>query len=214
MGTEVIIKFQKRERVSSRFSLFFFCLFLLLASFVLQLDAEVIDKTVAVIDGRIITLSDLLRERTVRAVLGEPPVEDNGALLQQTIEKFLVERQIAEFPGTEASDAEIDAELNKLENRNTVPEETLRRAIARQIRISKYFEVRFRQFIRPSDDDVRKYYEEVFVPAAKSRGLNPVPALEQVVDAVRNNVIEEQLNHDVNIWLEAVRRRSDIEILK
>ena len=77
-----------------------------------------------------------------------------------------------------------------------------------------YFDVRFRQFLRSSDEDVRKYYDQIFTPAARERGVNPIPPLEQVADAIRQNVVEEQLDHEVTIWLEAVRRRSNIEILR
>lgn len=178
------------------------------------LHAEVIDKIVATVDDQIITLSDLQQERELRAVLGDSPMDDDGALLQQVIEQRLIEQQIGDYPGTQVTEAEIDADLDKISDPDSVPQSVLRKAIARRIRIGKYFQLRFRQFIRPSDDDVRKYYDDIFVPEAKARGLNPIPPLEQVVDAVRRNVVEEQLNHDVSAWLEAVRQRSDIEILK
>ena len=78
----------------------------------------------------------------------------------------------------------------------------------------KYFELRFGQFIHASDADVQKYYNDVFIPAAKERGLNPVPPLTEVTDLIRNNVVQEAMNHEVTIWLEALRRRSNIEVFE
>ena len=176
--------------------------------------AEIIDRILAVAGGHIITLSDLLQERKVQSILGDEQIEDDGVLLKQIIEQHLIENQIAEYPGTEATDAEVDVELAKTPDRGGVSRDALREAVRRRIRISKYFQLRFRQFIRPTDDDVQKYYENVFVPEARDRGMNPVPALEQVVDAVRSNITEEQLNREMNVWLETIRRRTDIEILK
>ena len=80
--------------------------------------------------------------------------------------------------------------------------------------MQKYFEMRFGQFIQASDEDINKYYNNVFVAEAKKRELNPIPPLEQVSDLIRNNVVQEGLNHEINIWLEAIRRRSNIEVFE
>jgi hypothetical protein len=175
---------------------------------------EILDKIVAIVDTHNITLSDVRQERSIRTILGEKSIDDDAALIRQLVEDYLIESQIADFPGTEPSDEEIDAELMKFQVRDGLSPQILRAVIRKRIRMANYFEVRFRQFIRPSDDDVRKYYETIFVPEARSRNLNPIPDFEQTAEAIRKNVIEEQLNHDVDNWLEAIRRRSDIEILK
>jgi hypothetical protein len=78
----------------------------------------------------------------------------------------------------------------------------------------RYFDARFRRFINPPPEEVRKYYDDVFVPEAKTRGLNPIPPLEQVSDLIRRNVIEEHVGRDVTLWLEGIRRRSQIEIFE
>ena len=173
---------------------------------------EVLDKIVAVVDAHIITLSDLRQERSIRTIMDEKPIADDAALIRQLVEDYLIESQIADFPGVEPSDEEIDAELMKFQVRDGLPPQVLRGAVRKRMRAANYLQVRFRQFIRPSDDDVRKYYETIFVPEARSRNLNPIPDFEQMGEAIRKNVIEEQLNHDVDNWLEAIRRRSDIEI--
>jgi hypothetical protein len=183
--------------------------FWLLAS----LHAETIDKIVAVVDGRIITLSDVRQESAVRNILGEKAI-DEDAVIQQLVEARLIEGQLEGFPGINVSDAEIAEAVAKLRQKDGVNARALQDAVSRRMRTAQYLELRFRQFIRASDEDVRKYYDNIFVPAARARGTNPIPTLEQVSDAVRKNVLEEQLDHEVSIWLEAVRRRSIIEILK
>ncbi len=50
--------------------------------------------------------------------------------------------------------------------------------------------------------------------AFKERGLAAIPTLESIADSVRKNVFQEALNHEINIWLEAIRRKSKIEIFK
>jgi hypothetical protein len=176
--------------------------------------AEIIDRIVAVVDGQIITLSDLNQEREIRARLGEKPIDDDKALLEELIENKLIENQMADFPGVEVTDEEVEADLNKSQAKQGAATQPIWEAVRKRLRMQKYFDVRFRQFLRASDEEVRKYYEEVFVPEAQRRGVNPIPPLEQVADMIRMNIIEEKLDHEVKIWLEAIRRRSNIEIFE
>jgi len=176
--------------------------------------AEILDRIVAVVDGNIITLSDLQQEREIRARLGEKPIDDDKALLQELIENRLIESQMADFPGVEVTDEEVDAELKKTQARQGAASQAVREAVRKRLQMQRYFDVRFRQFLRASDEEVRKYYDEVFVPEARKRGVNPVPSFEQVADMIRMNIIEEKLDHEVMGWLEAIRRRSNIEIFE
>ena len=192
-----------------------FLLFFLLASgfwLLASLYGETLDKIVAVVEGHIITLSDVRQERSIRAMVGEKAI-DGKELIQQLIESYLIETQLVSFPGIDVPEEEIAIEMERLNSKGDVDRNALHAAIRRRLRTARYFDVRFRQFLRSSDDDVRKYYEDIFVPEARTRGLNPIPPLEQVAEGVRKNVIEEQLDHEVMIWLEALRRRSNIEIL-
>jgi len=176
--------------------------------------AEIIDKIVAVVEGHIITASDMRQEREIVTRLGEKPVDDEKMLVRQLIDNYLIDTQIADFPGVDVTDADVDSDLEKSVTREGVPSQALREAVRRRIRMRKYFELRFGQFIHASDEDVQKYYNDVFVPAAKERGLNPIPPLSEVSDLIRNNVVQEGLNHEVTIWLEALRRRSNIEVFE
>lgn len=176
--------------------------------------AEVIDKMVAVVEGHIITASDMRQEREILMRLGEKPVDDDKMLVQQLIDNYLIDTQIADFPGVDVTDADVDADLEKSVSREGSPSQAVREAVRRRIRMRKYFELRFGQFIHASDEDVQKYYNDVFVPAARERGLNPIPALSEVSDLIRNNVVQEGLDHEVTIWLEALRGRSNIEVFQ
>lgn len=176
--------------------------------------AQTVDKMVAVVDSHIITLSDVRKEREIRTRLGEKPQDDDRALIREMIDDYLIELQSANFPGVDVTADEIDAELKNSPAQAGPAPAAIREAAGRRIRMQKYFDLRFRQFIRPSDEDVQKYYDEVFVPEAKKRGLDPIPALAQITDAVRTNVIQEQMNHEIDIWLEAIRTRSNIEVFE
>jgi hypothetical protein len=202
---------------------------------VLTVRAEVIDRIVAVVDGQIITLSDLRQERVIRVQLGEKPIDDDRMLAKELIDRRLIEKQIADYPNIEVTSDEVSDDLRKLNlflvtdprNRNAVVvadaqgrilDATLdiRDSVSRRIRIQKFFDMKFRAMIRPAEDAIRKYYDEVFVPAARSRGLDQIPPLTdtEMAAAIRDNVIQESLDHEVDVWLEAIRRRSKIEVFE
>jgi hypothetical protein len=203
------VSLSQRERL---FGLYIFLLFSLFRPPTAQ--AEVIDKVLAVVDGHIITASDLRQERDILMRLNEKPVDDDKALVQQLIDNYLIETQISDFPGIDVTDADVDRELDKAVTRESAPSPALREAVRLRVRMRKYFEMRFVQFIQASDEDISKYYNDIFVPEAKKRELNPIPPLTQVTELIRNNVIQESLSHEINIWLEAIRRRSNIEVFE
>lgn len=176
--------------------------------------AEVIDRIVAVVEGHIITLSDLREERAIRAQLGDRPVEDDRLLAGQLIETYLIEKQIADYPNIEVAKEEVDADLAKYKAGGSLPSDVIRDAIRRRIRMQKFIDMKFRQSIRPTDEEIRKYYDEVFVAEARKRGVQAIPPLtdSEMAAGIRENVIQERLDHEVTVWLEALRRRTNVEI--
>jgi hypothetical protein len=174
---------------------------------------EILDRIMAVVDNRIITLSDIRQEREIRRVLGDVDPKDDPTILRELVDSLIIEEQIAQFPGIEVTDAQVQARMNRLGDMQGVRPDAMREALRRRLRAADFYDLRFRQFLRASDDEIRSYYNTVFLPAAQ-KGTGPVPPLETVVQEIRNNVIEEKVKHEVDTWLEAVRRRSDIEIFQ
>jgi hypothetical protein len=176
---------------------------------------EVLDRIVAVVENHVITLSDVREEREIRASLGEKEIPEDKILMKDLVDDYLVERQIADFPDVDVTDAEVNNSIESL-NLTSRVSDVLRNAVRRRIRMQKFFGLKFAESIRPNDAQIKKYYDEVFVPAAQARGLNPIPPLAEpeMTKAVRDNLIQESLNHEVSLWLEAVRRRSNIEVFE
>src|SRR5436309_7199449 len=182
-------------------------------SFPLAMPAEVIDRIAAVVDGHIITTRDMRERREIGAKLGDKPIEDDAALLQKMIDDYLIETNMTDVT-VDVTDDELDAEMRKFGSSSDLPLTKVREAVRLRLRMRKYFDKRWGESIHPSGEDIRQYYESVFVPAARERGLTSIPPLESIADSIRNNVFQEALNHEINIWLEAIRRKSKIEIFK
>src|SRR5207247_10233744 len=175
--------------------------------------AEVIDRIVAVVDGHIITASDMRQQREIRGTLGDKPIEDEAALLQHVIDDYLIETNMTDVT-VDVTDGEVDAEMRKFGPGSDLPPAKVREAARLRIRMRKYFDKRWRVSIHVTDEDVRHYYETVFLPAAKERGVTAIPPLESIADSIRKNVFQEALNHEIDIWLEAIRSKRKIDIFK
>src|SRR5262245_42529988 len=172
--------------------------------------AEIIDRIVAVANNRVVTLSDVRRAAVVRTILGHPTI-DQKQLVRELVDSVLIEEQIAQFFGVEVTEPQVDEVMKSVADLRGLPADVVREAVRRRLRADQFFELRFRQFLRATDAEVADYYSKVFLPAAEKKG-GPVPTLEQVADMIRESVIQEKAAHEVDSWLEAIRRRSDIEI--
>jgi parvulin-like peptidyl-prolyl isomerase len=176
--------------------------------------SEIIDRIAVVIDNNfIITLSDIRRERAIQRAFGGNPGDDES-LIEALIEKHLIEEQIALFREIEIAEELIDERLREIQTPIGVPAEELREAVRAELRRYEFTVQRFRPFIRVSDEELRKYFEEVAIPALRNNG-QPIPTVEQGMLDVRPNVIAEKMNAEVSEWLADLRGRSTIEkILK
>ena len=69
---------------------------------------QTLDRILAVVDGYIITLSDIRTEKVMREVLGEPAPKDDREVLDELIDQHLIRVQLDRYPRAEPSDAELD----------------------------------------------------------------------------------------------------------
>jgi parvulin-like peptidyl-prolyl isomerase len=189
-------------------------LLLALLAIVPPVSGEIIDRIAAVIDNDfIITLSDIRQERAIQKALGGDPGDDD-AVIEALIEKHLVEEQIALFREVEIDEQAVNERLRGIQVPDGVSLAEMRDAVRAELRRFEFSVQRFRPFIRVTDEELRKYFEEVAVPALRKNG-QPIPTVEQGMLDVRPNVIAEKMNVEVSNWLTDLRRRSTIEkILK
>jgi len=171
---------------------------------------EILDRIVAVIDDRfIITLSDVRKERSIESALGGNPGSDES-IIDALIERHLVEEQIAQFRDIEVPEDAIAQRLRSIQVPPGISTEDLRDVLVGEFRRRQFMMERFEQFIRVSDEELRRYYDEVYTPEARARGERVAP-LEEVSEAIRQNRALEKTNEEVGSWLIELRRRSVIE---
>ena len=174
--------------------------------------AEVIDRIAAVVDGRIITLSDIRKEHQIAAVFADPVLTDENQL-KSLIDRTLLEKEMDQFPGLEVSEDEIDDRMKSIGDLHGIAIDEIRNAVSQRIQRDRYIKQRYSQFIVVSNEEIRIQYETVFVPEAKRRGIE-IPDLSQVQNTIQGILFEEKVSEEIETSLKSLRDRSDIEIFQ
>jgi hypothetical protein len=181
---------------------------------------QVVDRLLAVVNGRVVTAGDLDRYRAMAALVdGEELTEPDSELLDRVIEDMLIRAQVAQFPGVRVTDAAVDAYTAELSGAAEqvgfplTPAE-IRMAARDRLERTRYFDFRFSRVVRVSEEEVRGYYETVFLPAVQAEGIGELPIFDQVRDRIRANLIAEKTQTSIEEWTESLYRRNEIEVVE
>lgn len=168
--------------------------------------AALVDGVAAVVDGRVVTLSEVREASAARSRLGpQGPSDPSVEALEFLIEKALLENEASRL-GAAVSDAEVEKTVADIRSRNGLDDEAFRAALAGQgLEYEDYLaELRSQilrakvagQVLRPrlqaEEDDLREYYLKnvsVFCEPDRLRlGHVEVPEGREAAEAVRARI--------------------------
>lgn len=127
--------------------------------------AQVIDRVLAVVDGRLVTLSDV----RVSTALGLIPADEVSVAADRWIERLLILQEVDRFAPPEPPAAEIDGRLARaLASPGTsarltelgVTEDWVRRWVRDDLRIESYIEQRFAGSLEPGPEEMENYFRQ------------------------------------------------------
>jgi hypothetical protein len=177
----------------------FFVLLCVLRAFVVE--GEVIERILAVVDGRPVLLSEV---RLLEALRGLP----REAALEQLIDERLMFREAARLAPTAFSAEDEERAFESLRPRAAAllpgAEADLRRLAHRQAVILRYVDFRFRPQVRVTDDAVRAAYE------AELGGRPDAPTLEAASPALRARLEARALDEKIEAWVKELRAAAEI----
>lgn len=185
--------------------------------------APVIDRVLAVVQGSILTLSDVNAAISLGLVNTAGAQDPIGSALEQLIERSLqlveVERYAPPEPRPEEIDARLaliarrfenQAELERMLQATGLSIERLR-AIARDdLRLQAYLNQRFASFSEPSDEDVLGYYREHQQQYMRDGVLQP---LSEVRADVRRRLETDRRAALIDEWSRQLRLRADVLVI-
>jgi hypothetical protein len=185
------------------------------ASSVVGTGAEVIDRVLAIVDGRLITLSDVRTTITLGLV---PPALD--AALERWIDRVLVLQEVERFAPPDPAAAAIDKRVRDVEQRLGGPgalastlktlgvdQRWMRQWARDDLRVDAYIEQRFAGSMEPTEEELENYYREHRSEFPRD-GADALPADAQAT--ARARVMAARRAALMADWLTALRRRADI----
>jgi hypothetical protein len=202
-----------------------------------QSASVVLDRVVAVVNQRVILASELDDEIRLSVLdpndVGEGPLTRQRAL-EQIISRALIEQQIRQedVQAAEPPQSEVDARLAQLRkdlpacvHENCVTEAGWKAMLAEhhltpervnaylryRLEILRFIELRFRQGIRISPEQIADYYNKTLLPQYKPG--EQIPPLEEVSPRIQEILLEQQVNVIFGAWLDNLRQQGDVEIL-
>ena len=210
-----------------------FILVLVLASVSLCAAQQVVDKMVATVNAGLktdlITYSDLMWQLALQpnTPLDNPNSADLNRALRLLIDQRLILQEAEKLPTIVPTPAEITAERNELARNFRTQEEfqeRLRRVgltserldeiVEQRLKMEKYLDFRFRNFVVISEKEITDYYNQVYVPRFKERFPGRiVPTQAQIKDEIERSLVEAKIESDTDAFLDTARERAEIVTL-
>ena len=160
--------------------------------------AEAVDRTIAVVNGHLVTWSDLDEQMRFEALENKRPLKELTAADRHTAFEHLVQDWILrdQMQGTlPATESDVDTRIAAireiwglvphmdddnakwaatLERYGLSPQE-LRELVANQLEILRFLEFRVRPLVGVSRQEVDDYYTDTLAPQVRARGETPEP---------------------------------------
>jgi hypothetical protein len=174
--------------------------------------AQVVDRVLAVVDGRLVTLSDV----RVSTALGLIQADEVRVAADRWIERLLILQEVDRFAPPEPAAAEIDGRLARvLASPATstrlaelgVTEDWVRRWVRDDLRIESYIEQRFAGSLEPGPEEMENYFRQN--PGELMRDGRRLGEAEAQALA-RERLMTSRRRALVSDWLDGLKRRAAI----
>ncbi|MBS1822504.1 MAG: peptidylprolyl isomerase [Acidobacteria bacterium] len=203
-----------------------------------EAQGTLIDAVVAVVNGEVILESDVDEERrfeSIQPYRGSAAEFSRDRAVQRLIDRTLILQQAALEPEDSAvSDQALNAQLQTL--RKDIPEcsqfhcETdagwasylnskgftvseFQDRWRKRMELLRLIEVRFRNGIRISDDEIRNYYETTMLPEYAKQKV-AAPKLETISQRIEEVLLQQQVGNLLRDWLKSLRAQGNVWVMK
>jgi hypothetical protein len=194
---------------------------------------QVVDKMVATVNAGVktdlITYSDLMWQLALQpnTVLDNPTSEHLNRALRLLIDQRLILQEAEKIPTIVPSQKEVSDARDELARQFASPlefqqrlqrvgltSEKLDEIVEQRLKMEKYLDFRFRNFVVISQKELADYYQNVYVPRLRARAPGRiVPSLEQARAEIEKTLMEAKIESDMDAFLDTARERAEIVIL-
>ena len=199
---------------------------------------NMVDKMVATVNAGLlpecrqiclITYSDLLWQLALQpnTPLDNPRSDELNHALRLIIDQRLILQEAEKLPSIAPSADEVKSERDELVKAFASPSEFQQRLLLvgltsekldeileQRVKIEKYLDFRFRNFVVITQKEVADYYKDVYVPRLRSRAPGQiVPTLEEAHAEIEKMLTEAKIESDTDAFLDYSRERAEIVTL-
>ena len=194
---------------------------------------QVVDKMVATVNAGVrtdlITYSDLMWQLALQpnTVLDNPTSADLNRALRLLLDQRLILQEAEKLPTIVPTQKEVSDARDELSRQFASPldfqqrlqrvgmtSEKLDEIIEQRLKMEKYLDFRFRNFVVISQKEMADYYRDVYVPRLRARSPGRiVPPLEQVRDEIEKTLMETKTESEMDAFIDTARERAEIVIL-
>jgi hypothetical protein len=195
--------------------------------------AQVVDKMVATVNAGVrtdlITYSDLLWQLALQpnTPLDSPSSEGLNRALHLLIDQRLILQEAEKLPTISPTAKEIgeardelarnfpsQSEFQQRLHRVGLTREKLDEIVEQRLKMEKYLDFRFRNFVVVSQKEVADYYRDVYVPRFRATFPGRIlPTLEESRAQIEQNLTEAKIESDTDAFLDSARERAEIVML-
>jgi hypothetical protein len=199
---------------------------------------DVVDKMVVTVNAGIIpdcreicliTYSDLVWQLALQpdTPLVNPTSTDLNRALHLLIDQRLILQEAEKLPSIAPTTEEIKTARDELVKAFASPSEfqaRLQRAgltsekldeiLDQRVKIEKYLDFRFRNFVVITQNEVASYYKDIYVPRLRRRAPGQiVPTLDEARGDIERILTEAKIESDTDAFLDNARERAEIVTL-
>ena len=200
-------------------------------------NAVTLDRVIAVVNGEVILESDVDEERRFEEIQPYRAAAENtrAKLIERLVDRTLILQQAALEPEGKVSDADLDAQIGTL--RRDIPAckeqyhcetdegwakylgyhgftvEEFRAMWLQRMQLFKFIQVRFRNGITISDDEIKQYYEKTMLPEYARRNVENPPPLDRIKKRIEEVLLQQQVSALLEDWLKSLRAEGSVQIM-
>ncbi|HWW97379.1 MAG TPA: hypothetical protein VNY74_06770 [Edaphobacter sp.] len=195
----------------------------------------VLDRLVAVVNGDVILESDVDEERRFEEVqpYRAAATYTRDKIIERLIDRALILQQALLQPEDNVPDRDLNAQLATL--RKDIPackqyncetdegwkkylgdhgftEEEFGARWRQRMQLLKFIEVRFRNGIRITDDEIKAYYEKTMLPEYAKQNVTP-PKLETIQKRIEEVLLQQEVGALLQDWLKSLRAQGSVRMI-
>ncbi|MGZ8729294.1 MAG: hypothetical protein ACXW5U_10730 [Thermoanaerobaculia bacterium] len=188
--------------------------------------AVTVDRIAAVIDGQVLTVSEITQLVELRFFprLGESEDDYRREVLDGLIAQALRYRDVERFGAQDISRDTIEARLVEIQRRFASQEDfdaalarteltldELRALVKRQLQVEAYIQERFAPLVFVTNEEIDDYYRGPWREQRRRSGL-ALPPLTEVREEVRAALRLSRLQVEIDRWTSQLRARANVDV--